>query len=777
MINKNLFVGPLGKLQNIGGSKAFTTPNTIAVSPDYSFETTFQYAEGLISHSLNGELWAFNRNSKIGFLALKWNNETSQLEAAATEALKSQTVLARGIDWIITDKTIIASGNQEPYIFTAPLYASNIPKTFLYSYIRSNVANYDIFTKDAWGKSSTNGNSDGKGYFSKNSHLLYAPNSHSMDQCYSLLPPVGDWQIIENFLVRRPHNPLNNSYNYQLNLRPLIPLEVYDGDSHYGTGYNLNHIGVQIILHNGQLWARGANLIGRVFILPAMIDENGEILEYYLYINNTYAYRSRDYASVNDDWYKTKLFSLGGQSLYGFLSDEQSLLSAASCIAAKNTKIFSLDKRIWIDISENNGKLFIDIANSRALRLHDSGAIFFDSDIENGVAFDCKTLPQWIAPSEDISVVSDNFIASPYDNHLIFSELNREFHRTLMNSRYIPMSYGFSPYTVALNMTEKAKYAKLFSVNVISQQQQVQPIPWEDVFRQPVSLRVINSGVINEGNLSLVDSNYPLFEGGSGNDVKNVYGKVCTSITYTGETIFGLDVEESETYDIVVNPDDSTTVYSSLSARLSVQKTYYSISIENGSSSSYPVSISVKNPKIEHFTHTMDLAYDLTTWKIPCLINDCAVTYLESIGNIGIDNSRLMANVSRTQYNRYKRRRMPSIVSSTSQTILLRNLPQSDWGWEANRYHFNVYTNTGVPNLIYVKQEGCKARFYYYLNLPEENISIQDFRVLNFHNSQDTEYNGEFFENSRHLLYLSTDSKFFYFLLEFAHNSDPYINI
>ena len=447
MINKNLFVGPLGKLHNIGGAKAFTTPNTVAVPPDYSFTTTIPFAEGLITNSLNGELWAFNRSdAMLGFLALRWNNDTLKLEAATTEVLKSETILARGIDWIITNKTIIIASSQNPYIFTAPLYDTKISKSFLYSYIRANVANKDPFTNEAWGKSYSNGNSEGLGYFSKNTHLLYTPNSHSMDQCYSLLPPVGDWQIIENFLVRRPNSQLEKSYNHMLNLRPLIPLEIYRASPYYGTGYNLGHLGIQIIPHNGQLWGRGYYNIGRVFILPAMIDENGEILEFYLYITSSYSCHPSS-TSINNDWYKTKIFSLGEQSIYGFLSDEQPLLSASSCFAVKSAKIFMPNKNSWLTFSENNKKLFVDTANSRALLIHDYGATFFYNDIENGTAFECTSLPQWIAPAGDISIITDNSIASAYDNSLIFSNIDREFHRGLMESKNIPMSYGFSPFS------------------------------------------------------------------------------------------------------------------------------------------------------------------------------------------------------------------------------------------------------------------------------------------------------------------------------------------
>lgn len=290
MINKNLFVGPLGKLQHIGGSKAFTTPNTVAVSPDYSVKVNDNIQGDLVVLSRDGRLWFFRKNNILAAIALKWNTKTSRLEFAASSKVKgnTDTFIANGKDWLLTNNNIFMVTDEEPYILSAKLWDDNMPEAFLYSVLRANGVGssaIDTFTNQAWGKREDNGNSDGKGLFSKNNHLLYPKGTHTFEQCYSLLPAVGDWQIFENFLIRRPDNPFNNSYHFMLNLRPLIPLEFCGNNPVYGTGYNFDHRGIQLAYSNGQIWGRGRYHIGRVSLLPAVFDENGEPVEFYLYIS------------------------------------------------------------------------------------------------------------------------------------------------------------------------------------------------------------------------------------------------------------------------------------------------------------------------------------------------------------------------------------------------------------------------------------------------------------------------------------------------------------
>ena len=288
--DKNLFVGAFGKLQNIGGSNAYVTPHTVDVQPEYSLTPNQNVQGELIARTLDGRMWLFRNDNNLCAVALSWDADTARLKFAASQNFYNfnETVLLCGLDWVLTNSNIFMVSDEAPYINRANLFDANMPDTFLYSLLRvGSVKNsgIDPSTGEAWGKRNDNGNSEGTGYFSKDTHLLYPPGTHYMEHCYSLLPAVGDWQIVENFLIRRPNNPLSSSYNSMKNLRPLIPLEFNGSSPAYGTGYNFDHRGIQLFHCNSEIWGRGASHIGKVCILPAVFDTDGTVLEYYLYIS------------------------------------------------------------------------------------------------------------------------------------------------------------------------------------------------------------------------------------------------------------------------------------------------------------------------------------------------------------------------------------------------------------------------------------------------------------------------------------------------------------
>ena len=270
---KQMFIGPSGKISQVGGSRVYTVPTTVEVSgPDYDISARVQGE--FVTHSLDGRLWIYQRGTMYGMLALKFNSETEQLEFAKsrTITLSDEKILARGIDWILTSKNIYMASDKSPYILSASLYDSNIPEKYLYSILRSNSNTLDPFTHEAWGKSELNGNSAGSGYFSKDTELLKPAGSFVLDKSYSVLPNVGDWQILPNFLLRRPDAVLSESYNGQKNLRPLIPLEFNKGGNpSYGCGYEHD---VPLAIIDGELWARGFLHIGKVKILPAVFNDD-----------------------------------------------------------------------------------------------------------------------------------------------------------------------------------------------------------------------------------------------------------------------------------------------------------------------------------------------------------------------------------------------------------------------------------------------------------------------------------------------------------------------
>ena len=287
--HQNLFSGALGKLQNTGGSRIYTTPHTVSVPAEYSINVTYNVQGVLVGHSQDGRLWLFRRSRRLGIIALKWNAAKGQLEYAAAQNLSNNddVVLACGLDWVLTNNNIFMV-DDDGAIRSAQLFDANIPDSYLYSILRAGnigASGIDPFTGLAWGMRDDNGNSEGSGYFSKSTHLLYPAGAHTFEQCYSLLPAVGDWQIFENFLVRRPDAETINSYNYMQAVRPLIPLEFCKGSVTYGTGYNFNHSGIQLFHRNGNIFGKGYQNIGKVSLLPAVFSQDNSVQEYYLYIS------------------------------------------------------------------------------------------------------------------------------------------------------------------------------------------------------------------------------------------------------------------------------------------------------------------------------------------------------------------------------------------------------------------------------------------------------------------------------------------------------------
>ena len=397
---KNFFSGALGKTKNIERSKFFTTPHTVNVKENYSINVGID--SKCLTCSLDGKLWLFE-NSVV---ALKWNNETKRLEFAALKNIETEKFIIRGLDWILTDKSIYLATDEEPYIFSSNLQEETNAQRVLYSVLRSSVlsevprnftvtagSGIDPFTIAAWGMNEDNGNSEGWGFFNKDNFLLYPEGSHNMEQCYSLLPKVGDWQIVENFLIRRPDNPLEN----QPQLAPLIPLE-FNGYllsrsvtyPTYGTGYNLNHRGIQLFIHDGELWARGLMHIGKVSILPAVFHEDGTIKDYYLYISpeyilSPYNQRTNPNMDANNDWLKLNFISTKDNELLGFMSEQNNGL----CSVSSDKRVFHPDNNEWVNaVDDEEGKLIFDTVNSSALFLGTQGIKFLSND----KSFTCKAL-------------------------------------------------------------------------------------------------------------------------------------------------------------------------------------------------------------------------------------------------------------------------------------------------------------------------------------------------------------------------------------------------
>ena len=144
---KDLFSGSLGRINNHGGSRIYTTPNTILVPPEYEIDIG-EHGD-FVTCSLDGRLWMF----KDKIIALKWNQEIGKMEYATTRSFNSPNFIARGRDWILTSTHIIQYFEESPYII---------------------VENHGI------------------------------ESLQPMEEFYSLLPPIQGFQIIKGYLIRKP---------------------------------------------------------------------------------------------------------------------------------------------------------------------------------------------------------------------------------------------------------------------------------------------------------------------------------------------------------------------------------------------------------------------------------------------------------------------------------------------------------------------------------------------------------------------------------------------
>lgn len=470
---KDLFSGAAGRINHHGGSRIFTTPNTHNVPPDYLVDTDVPKVAEYVTCSLDGRLWAFRRSRRFYVVALRYDEFTQELVAASTIVLNNANFIARGVDWLLTDTTIVQASDNEPYVFTANIF-NDSETNFLYSVLRSKefASGIDPITKQAWGLSETNGNSEGYGYFNR-SALLQSVSKH-----YSLLPAVGDWHIIKNFLVRKVDNPLTDAHNSMLNIRPLIPLEFNGSTPAYGCGFDND---IFITCYNGELWARGLHHIGRCYILPAVFDESGNPQEFYLYISPDFPRISLTQADkLNLGILKTD------DSLYGFLPSQQNSLDNGLCFRSDNPKIFEPSSKQWQQISES-GQMFIDTLNHSGLVLNNDGAIFL-----NGDSYQCKGLRQWLAPAGVVDAISAQSVISSFDNHALATYPQQEFFREALAGKKLPLSASaYSGKRFSLGCAD-ADSVKSIQVNSITANNGAEAIAWENVYKQAVEIKLLN---------------------------------------------------------------------------------------------------------------------------------------------------------------------------------------------------------------------------------------------------------------------------------------------
>lgn len=223
--NKFSFSGALGKSQNFGGSKFLSVPHTIDVPALYSINININ--GDFISCSLNGKLWCFKNSDILTFCALNWNSNSRKLEFAASIVLSEEFFIARGLDWILTDKSFVRGLDEEPYISVISLSS--------------------ILAVDA--------------------------DNIPADDCFSLLPAIGDFQLVHHILFRRNNNgkalsqiiPLSFPHSFIVN--PYVGF-IYAYDFLFNQEFSFEADYYSVIVHDGQLWGCSDISFGKVFLLP-----------------------------------------------------------------------------------------------------------------------------------------------------------------------------------------------------------------------------------------------------------------------------------------------------------------------------------------------------------------------------------------------------------------------------------------------------------------------------------------------------------------------------
>jgi len=212
---KDLFSGSLGKLNNHGGSRIYTTPHTILVPPEY--EVDIGTHGDFVSCSLDGRLWLF----KDSLVILRWDSENNKLVFVQSISITETTFLARGIDWILTNRYIIFVKDEAPYYF---YYQFSEPLTL-------------------------------SGY---------------KDGIYCLLPKTANnYQLIDQYLFSREENKYYR-----------IDYSFYYGDDYE---YDVSFNNITLALFRNQLIGCYNLWFAKCFLIPTTLDVNNETIKFSLF--------------------------------------------------------------------------------------------------------------------------------------------------------------------------------------------------------------------------------------------------------------------------------------------------------------------------------------------------------------------------------------------------------------------------------------------------------------------------------------------------------------
>ena len=503
MFQQKMLSGGLGKVVKnckTPTSPCYTVPQTLEPE-DFTYYTDFSFDPSVevVAVSLNGMLWCIKFIDEEGdavyyLVAFAFDPITKKLFWADTRPLDwldgiPEYPVMRGIDWILTCHVMYQWSPDAPYILKRQIKALiDIPEslgwTLRYSILRGRgrVApvhgqsvgpGRDPFTHQ-W--MSTSRISTALGHLS-----LYPLGTRQVEQCYSTLLDIGGWQIIEDFIVPKPsagYVPPTTYHSLSPCAKPLIPLElnwyIESGKDMatyptFGVGYGADRRGVMVATFDECLYARGLMYMGRAYLLPATINQNGVPEEYYLLITNsdrcTGPYNQFDdpFLDIEDPWLDVGAVGLKDvrevrDQVAGFMTQKsEDPMRAPICLVPETGEILMPNDPnpanrygYWVSPRPGDeGGSTYDPFSRLGLFLGGTGAAIFGVDSSTGLLaptpnYDCATLSDWLAPARKVEAISKDVVVSSVDGRAIVTMPEAYFQRFTLPDLFLPLTWGFT---------------------------------------------------------------------------------------------------------------------------------------------------------------------------------------------------------------------------------------------------------------------------------------------------------------------------------------------
>lgn len=446
---KDLFSGSLGRLNNHGGAKMYTTPHTIGVQPEYEVETDIPSVAEFVTCTLDGRIWIYRRSRRYYVAVFRWDEETQKLVFVSTTVLNGETVIKRGVDWILTDKSFIQPSDNEPYISQTKYDSDDT------SYIDAINESCSFFPEfETWDKIQG----------TQTIHIADAPSLDLRSLNIIEVPSQAFWETSQGNV-----GSLEFHYYDDNNIQAYINFKF------------------QLCYCNGQIFCKGKAHIGRAYLLPRRFNSEGEPVGFYLYISPSYL-RDCDIENQtfddNDGWNDFIVAPFEQDTACIFTPENEDY---GLCKIAENAQVISLPQNEKFDYSADNGAIFFDGFTLSNLVLNDKGANF----LQDNLNYECKGLNQWLAPSGKVYTVSSQFMMSQFDNVFLSTNI-RKFHRELLsssnNSVFSIKQYSGKNLCISDTIQNNKKF---FNVNTIKNTLYEKTGIWNKIYRPFITVEFL----------------------------------------------------------------------------------------------------------------------------------------------------------------------------------------------------------------------------------------------------------------------------------------------